>query len=172
VSDRRYPIGRFAWSGAATAAERARWIEEIAQAPAQLRAAVEGLTGEQLETRYREGGWTIRQVAHHLADSHVNSYVRFRLALTEDSPIIKPYDEGRWAELADARSGPLEPSLSLLEALHARWVLLLRALRPDDWDRVFVHPEYGAPSSLSRTLALYAWHGQHHIAQILSAVTR
>jgi len=166
VSDPRYPIGRFEWSGAANSADRRRWMEEIAQTPAQLRAAVAGLTEEQLETPYREGGWTIRQVAHHLADSHINSYVRFRLALTEDSPIIKPYDEKRWADLPDARSGPLEPSLRLLESLHARWVELLRQLSPSDWDREFVHPEHSAASSLSRTLALYAWHGRHHIAQI------
>jgi uncharacterized damage-inducible protein DinB len=143
-------------------------MEEIAQAPAQLRAAVAGLTEQQLEIPYREGGWTIRQVAHHLADSHINSYVRFRLALTEDSPIIKPYDEKRWADLPDARSGPLEPSLRLLESLHARWVELLRQLSPSDWDREFVHPEHGAASTLCRTLALYAWHGRHHIAQIRS----
>ena len=169
MSDPRYPIGPFQWSGVATAAERAVWIEEIAQAPAQLRSAIAGLTEPQLDTPYRAGGWTIRQVAHHLADSHINSYVRFRLALTEESPTIKPYDEKRWAELPDALSGPVEPSLALLEALHARWVRLLRSLSPGDWDRVFIHPEHGAPSSLSRTLAVYAWHGRHHIAQILRA---
>lgn len=168
MSDPRYPIGRFEWTGSATDDERRTWMEELGQAPAQLRAAVEGLTEAQLDTQYRDGGWTVRQVVHHLADSHINSYVRFRLALTEETPTIKPYDEKRWAQLSDARSGPPEPSLALLDALHARWVELLRTLSTSDWEREFVHPEHGTRSTLSRTLALYAWHGRHHIAQILT----
>lgn len=168
MSDPRYPVGRFEWAGSATDGERRKWIAELAEAPAHLRAAVEGLTEAQLDTPYREGGWTVRQVVHHLADSHMNSYVRFRLALTEETPTIKPYDENSWAELPDARSGPPEPSLALLEALHMRWVALLRTLSPSEWEREFVHPEHGARSTLSRTLAVYAWHGRHHVAQILT----
>jgi uncharacterized damage-inducible protein DinB len=170
--DLRYPVGRFQWEGAASG-ERASgeritaWIGEIADAPGQLRAAVEGLSAEQLDTPYRPGGWTVRQVVHHLPDSHVNSYVRFRLALTEPEPVIRAYDEARWAELGDARTAPVEVSLALLEALHERWVLLLRSLAPEDWQRTFRHPEIGL-MTLERNAALYAWHGRHHVAHITS----
>ena len=119
TDDLRYPIGRFRLEGDITEAQRQTWMDELAEAPASLRAAVQGLLPQQLETPYRPGGWTVRQIVHHVPDSHLNSYVRCRLALTEDSPVIKPYNEGRWAELADARSAPLEPSLALLESLHA-----------------------------------------------------
>lgn len=163
--DLRYPIGPFRFEGEVTPARRETWIAEIAAAPDNLRAAVAGLSEEQLDTPYREGGWTVRQVVHHLPDSHMNSYVRFRLALTEDEPTIKPYAEARWAELVDARTAPIEPSLQLLEGLHSRWVRLLRALTPQDYARTFRHPETGL-MTLDRTLALYAWHGRHHVAHI------
>ena len=144
-----------------------RLIDQIAEAPAKLRAAVEGLSPEQLDTTYRPGGWTVRQVVHHLPDSHLNSYVRFKLALTEDQPTIKPYHEDRWAELEDGRNAPVELSLSLLESLHARWVLLLRSLTAEDLARTFNHPELGI-IRLDTNVSLYAWHGRHHIAQITS----
>lgn len=163
--DLQYPIGRFEWSGKNTAEEQRRYIDEIEQAPAQLRAAVSGLSDQQLDTPYRPGGWTVRQVVHHVPDSHVNAYTRFRLALTEDEPTIKPYDEGQWAELPDARSAPVGPSLVLLESLHARWILLLRGLGEQDFARRFRHPELGTVN-LERYLAVYAWHGRHHVAHI------
>ncbi len=163
----RYPIGRFEWEGGASGAQIADWIAGIAAAPGELRAAVAGLSPEQLDTPYRPGGWTVRQVVHHLPDSHLNSYVRFRLALTEQEPMVKPYDEARWAELDDARTAPTEMSLALLESLHERWVVLLRSLTPEDWQRTFRHPEIGL-MTLERNAAMYAWHGRHHIAQITS----
>jgi hypothetical protein len=133
--------------------------------PARLREVVTGLSDDQLDTPYRPGGWTVRQLVHHLADSHINSYVRFRLALTEDEPTIKPYNEGLWAELEDARGLPVDVSLKLLEVLHTRLVALLRSLTPCDWERQFRHPESGIVS-LDRNVALYAWHGNHHVAHI------
>ncbi len=164
-ADPRYPIGRFHYAGPLTAPERAEAIGQIAGAPAVLRAAVTGLSDDQLDTPYREGGWTVRQVVHHVADSHLNSYVRFRLALTEDDPLIKPYDERKWAELSDASRGPVEVSLALLEALHTRWSSLLGSLGETAWMRTFRHPEMGAVT-LDRAAALYAWHGRHHTAHI------
>jgi len=165
--DLRYPIGKFEMQGQITAEERQRLINEIAEAPARLRAAVEELSPDQLETPYRPEGWTVRQVVHHLADSHLNSYMRFRLALTEEEPTIKPYDEGAWANLEDARRAPLEVSLTLLDALHERWVMLLRSLAPTDFARTFRHPEQGVVP-LDRNVGLYAWHGRHHVAHITS----
>ena len=165
--DLQYPIGRFEWPREVSPEDRARFIEEIARTPANLRAAVAGLSDSQLDTPYRPGGWTVRQVVHHVPDSHMNSYVRFRLALTEDEPTIKPYDQTRWAELADSRTAPVETSLALLESLHERWVLLLRSLSPADFGRQFRHPEIGVVS-LEKNLALYAWHSRHHVAHITS----
>jgi len=165
ASDLRYPVGEFRFPESVSPPERAALIEQIAQAPARLRAAVAGLADSQLDTLYRPGGWTVRQVAHHVPDSHMNSYVRFRLALTEDEPVIKPYEEKLWAELADARTLPVEPSLALLESLHGRWVPLLRSLTDADWKRSFRHPELG-PVRLEQNLALYAWHGRHHVAHV------
>jgi uncharacterized damage-inducible protein DinB len=130
-----------------------------------LRAAVRGLSETQLDTEYRPGGWTVRQVVHHMPDSHLNSYVRFKLALTEDEPTIKPYAEDRWAELADSKATPVEVSLTLLDSLHDRWVRLLRPLGEEEWKRTFRHPSLG-PMTLEKTLALYAWHGRHHVAHI------
>ena len=163
--DLRYPVGEFRFPASVSAQDLTRFIEQIAQAPSCLRAAIASLGDAQLDTPYRPGGWTVRQVAHHVPDSHINSYVRFRLALTEDQPVIKPYEESRWAELADARTLPLEPSLALLENLHARWVPLLRSLSLADWKRSFRHPELGLVS-LENNAALYAWHGRHHVAHI------
>jgi hypothetical protein len=165
--DLQYPIGKFLWGGAITDKQREESIAQIAQAPGQLRQAVAGLTQAQVDTPYRPGGWTVRQVVHHLPDSHMNTYVRFRLALTEDEPTIKPYDQERWAVLEDARTAPLELSLSLLECLHQRWVLLLRSLRPQDFARTFRHPELGVVT-LDKYLGMVAWHGRHHIAHITS----
>ena len=165
--DLQYPIGPFAWPADVSADQRRRYIDEIEQAPAHLRTAVTGLTGEQLDTPYRPGGWTVRQVVHHVPDSHLNSYLRFKRALPEDEPTIKPYDQSRWAELADVRMAPVETSLVLLESLHHRWVSLLRSLSEADFARTFRHPEIGIVR-LDRNLALYAWHGRHHVAHITS----
>ena len=167
MQDPRYPIGKAQiGEGPLAEAQRAELIEQVARAPAELRAAVSGLTDAQLDTPYRDGGWTVRQLAHHVPDSHMNAYVRFRLALTEDEPTIKPYLEARWAELPDACALPVDPSLQLLEALHERWVTLLRAMTPDQFGRGFVHPEHGRRMTLDQTLQLYAWHGRHHVAHV------
>ena len=163
--DPRYPIGKFSAPASISEADRARFIEEVAAAPARLRAAVSGLSAEQLSTPYRDGGWTVRQLAHHVPDSHMNAYVRFKLALTEDEPTIKTYEEARWAELADTAATPVETSLALLDALHTRWVNLLRSLKGADWTRKFRHPALGE-MTLEKNLALYAWHGKHHVAHI------
>jgi len=165
MSDPRYPIGKFSFSGPADEAQRRQFIDAIAQAPVALRAAVSGLSPEQIETPYRDGGWTVRQVVHHVPESHMNAYIRFKLALTEDEPTIKPYMEDRWAKTEDVEATPLEVSLALLDSLHDRWVRLLRSLRPEDWKRTFRHPEMGT-LSLEKTLALYAWHGRHHVAHV------
>ena len=164
--DPRYPIGLHVPNENPDSATLAGWIDQIAAAPEAMRAAVLGLDDEQLDTPYRERGWTLRQVAHHVPDSHLNAYVRFKLALTEDEPTIKPYDESLWAELPDARTGSVEVSVVLLEHLHERWVRLLRAMKPADFARRFRHPDYGPPVTLARTLGMYAWHGRHHPAQI------
>jgi len=164
--DLRYPIGKFSWGPSDPAAqERGRLIAEIAEAPAKLRAAVAGLNEPQFATPYRPGGWTVRQVVHHLPDSHLNSYVRFKLALTEDTPTIKPYFEDRWAALPDSQVTPVETSLALLESLHHRWVMLLRAMSDADFARKLCHPEYGE-LTLGKLLTMYAWHGKHHVAHI------
>ncbi|HEX9107013.1 MAG TPA: bacillithiol transferase BstA [Longimicrobiales bacterium] len=164
--DERYPIGRAEVVERLTGERRAELIRQIEEAPAALRAALTGLSDEQLDTPYREGGWTVRQLAHHVPDSHLNAYTRFRLALTENEPTIKPYSEKAWSELPDARTEPVEPSLRLLEALHQRWVPLLRAMTPEEWERGFVHPEHGRRMSLDQTLQIYAWHGRHHTAHV------
>ncbi len=166
--DERYPIGRPEVVEELTPERRQELIGEIEEAPRRLRAAVQGLTQAQLDTPYREGGWTVRQVVHHVPESHMNSCVRFRLALTEEEPTIKPYSEKAWAELPDARTQGIEPSLRLLEALHERWVALLRAMTPDQFARGFIHPEHGRRQSLDQALQIYAWHGRHHTAHITS----
>jgi hypothetical protein len=165
--DIRYPIGQFNWSGQNTPAQRAAAINDIAAAPQKMRSAVARLTEAQLDTPYREAGWTVRQVAHHVPDSHMNSYIRFKLALTEHEPTIKPYDEAVWANLIDAKTAPIEPSLGLLEGLHHRWVLLLRSLSDTDVMRKFNHPELGIVT-IDQYIALYAWHSKHHVAHIIS----
>src|SRR5438132_13530317 len=165
MSDLRSPMWKFTFNGSASEQARNKFIDDIEQAPSRLRAAVQGLSQEQLDTPYRPGGWTVRQVVHHVPDSHLNSYIRFKLALTENEPTIKPYCEDRWAELADSELTPVEVSVNLLDSLHKRWVLLLRSLKPDEWKKTFRHPELGA-MTLDKTLALYACHGRHHVAHV------
>ena len=167
TNDLRYPIGSFTRPSDVTDAVRQQYIEEIAAAPAHLRAAVDGLSDDQLDTPYRPDGWTVRQVVHHVPDSHLNAYVRFKWALTEDVPSIKTYDEKAWAELVEARTAPIDLSLALLDALHERWVFFLRALPEADYARAVQHPEWGRVN-LDRLLTLYAWHGRHHVAHITS----
>ena len=168
ATDLRFPIGPFRRPSEPLGdAQRQRAIDAITATPANLRAAVAGLTDAQLDTPYRPGGWTVRQVVHHVPDSHMNAYVRFKLALTEDQPTIKPYDEARWAELPDTGETPIETSLVLLERLHDRWVRLLRSLSADQFARTFNHPESGI-LRLDQLLALYEWHGKHHVAHVTS----
>jgi uncharacterized damage-inducible protein DinB len=164
--DPRYPVGKFAPEENLGDARRSELIGQIAEAPAKLRAAVKGLDEKQLSTPYRDGGWTVRQVAHHVADSHLNAFIRFKLAMTEDFPTIKPYDQALWAETADARL-PVETSVELLDALHQRWVALLKAMSAADYQRKLNHPEMGE-LNLEKYLGLYAWHGRHHVAHITS----
>lgn len=168
MTDPRYPIGKFERRDTLTPDERRKSMDMIAAAPQKMREAIRGLDDQQLDTPYREGGWTVRQVVHHVPDSHLNAYVRTKLALTEDSPTIKPYDEAQWAALADARDTPIETSLMLLESLHKRWDVLLRSMRDEDFSRTFTHPEHKASLSLDWLLALYSWHGRHHVAHITS----
>jgi hypothetical protein len=164
--DPRYPVGPFTAPEAYTPALRTRFIDEIAEAPARLRYAVAGLSGEQLLTPYRDGGWTVAQVVHHVPDSHLNSYLRCKLALTTDEPTINSYDEDKWAHLADGGDPATVPgSLLLLESLHARWTKLLRSLSETDLARTLVHPENGR-MTLDRVLAVYSWHGRHHVAHV------
>jgi uncharacterized damage-inducible protein DinB len=167
-ADLRYPIGKYQRPGELTADQRLEFIGAIEETPERLLSALKNLSADRLETPYRPGGWTVRQVVHHLPDSHMNAYVRMKLALTEDEPTIKPYDEARWAELFDGKRLPISPSLDLLETLHKRWVLMLKSLAPTDWARKFRHPEHEKPMSIDDSLALYAWHGKHHVAHITS----
>jgi uncharacterized damage-inducible protein DinB len=160
-----YPIGPFQRPESVDAGARDEYLRQIAAAPARFREAVRNLDDAQLDTPYRPGGWTVRQVVHHVADSHMNAYIRFRLALTEDQPAIKPYDQAAWAELSDARTQPVETSLSLLDGLHARWVALAASLPESAFSRAFFHPEHGRVP-LGANLAMYAWHGRHHAAHI------
>lgn len=160
-----YPIGRFQYTPGYSSEQRARCIAEIEVAPEQLRAAVAGLSDPQIDTPYRPGGWTVRQVVHHVPESHLNAYIRFKWALTEDNPLIKAYEEARWAETPEVSKTPIEISLRLLEALHERWVILLKSLTAEQYNTPYVHPENG-PMTLERMLGLYAWHGKHHVAHI------
>ena len=165
--DLRYPIGRFTRPVEVTRTDRAEYIEAIGRAPTALRDAVRGLSDDQLDTPYRPDGWTVRQVIHHVPDSHVNAYVRFKLALTEVEPTIKPYDEAAWAALPDGRGPLVAESLAFLDALHARWMYMLRAMETSDFARRLIHPDHpGAPMTLDVMLALYAWHGRHHVAHV------
>jgi hypothetical protein len=165
--DLRYPIGHPEISpDPLSAAQRTAYIQQLAELPAQLLAAAKAVGGEALQQPYRPGGWTGRQVIHHVADSHLNAYTRFRLALTEDNPAIKPYEEAAWAELPDVAATPITVSLTLLEALHSRWVTLLHHLTDEQWQRTFYHPGNDRTATLDQTLALYAWHGRHHLAHL------
>jgi hypothetical protein len=165
--DLRYPIGQFTWSGSSTPEQRARYIDDIAATPQNMRSAVAGLTETQLDTPYREGGWTVRQVVHHVPDSHMNSYIRIKFALAEHEPTIMAYNEAVWAELIDAKTAPIEASLNLLDGLHRRWTVLLGSLPEKEVQRKFNHPELGIVT-IDRTIALYSWHGKHHVAHIMS----
>jgi hypothetical protein len=166
MSDLRYPLGPFAWSGALAGPDRQRAVDDIAALPAALRVAVAGLDDGQLDTSYRDGGWTVRQVVHHVADSHVNAYVRMRLALAEDAPAIRPYDENAWAALPDGRALSPAVSLALVAALHARWVVMLRGVGAAEGARTVFHPEHGRTMTLDELIAQYAWHGRHHVAHV------
>jgi uncharacterized damage-inducible protein DinB len=165
MSDLSYPIGKFHFEGTLTDDQKRALIGEIADVPAKLRAAITGLSEAQFDTPYRPGGWTVRQVTHHVPDSHMNAYVRFKLALTESEPAIKAYEQQLWAELPDTKETPIEVSLAMLDSLHDRWVRLLRSIKLEEWKRTFRHPELGLVT-LERNLALYAWHGKHHVAHI------
>lgn len=162
--DPRFPIGKYS-RAAANLTDHSSSIATIAALPEKLRSAVQGLSDAQLDTPYRDGGWTVRQLVHHVADSHMNAYVRIRLALTEDWPSIKAYDEKVWAELHDARTAPVQVSLDLIEALHDRWTRLLRSLNEDQWQRGYLHPVNGR-QTVAEAVALYDWHSRHHVAHI------
>ena len=166
MSDLRFPIGPFQFVDELSPEARDAAILAIEQTPAKLKAALAGLTPAQLDTPYRPEGWTVRQVAHHLVDSHMNSYVRFKLALTEENPTIKPYDEKQWAEFEDAKLWPVEDSVRMLEMLHKKLVATLRAMRPEDFRRTFFHPEHNRSFTLDTALGIYSWHGPHHVAHI------
>jgi uncharacterized damage-inducible protein DinB len=165
MTDLRYPIGRYTPDPKPTPETRNRHIDRIAVTPSAMRAAISGLTQDQLDEPYRDGGWTVRQVIHHVPDSHLNAYIRFKWALTEEAPTIKPYDEGAWAKLKDSELTPVDVSLTLLESLHARWTALLTSLRAEDFQRKFNHPDSGS-HDLDWMLGLYSWHGNHHVAHI------
>lgn len=171
AADVRYPIGKFKPVEKLSYPERERLIGEIQEAPARLRSAVRGLSDAQLDTPYREGGWTVRQVVHHLADSHMNAFVRFKLAVTESQPVIKTYNQALWAETPDAKTAPIEPSLTLVDSLHQRWVVLLNSLDAPAFERTVQHPERGL-MTLDQSLAIYAWHGRHHVGHITSLAAR
>ncbi len=168
----RFPIGRFAPPEAYNAEQIKLFINEIEKLPVALRQETNGLSDDQLDQLYRPEGWTIRQVVHHLADSHLNSYTRFKLALTEDHPSIRPYQEGLWAELPDGKHAPIDLSLDILDSLHRRWVLVLQQMTPEQWTRTFFHPEYKTTWSIQQAMAIYAWHGKHHLAHITELKNR
>lgn len=165
MDDLRYPVGRFDPKSGLPPGGRSALIESVAAAPSRLRQAVDSLSDTQLDTPYREGGWTVRQVVHHVPDSHMNAYIRMKLGLTEDAPMIKTYDENLWAQLPDERTGRIEPSLTLLDALHERWVTLLNHMSDVDYRRTVKHPDWGEIDLLT-LLKLYEWHGRHHVAHI------
>ena len=167
----RYPTGKFKAPVSYTSEDIADWIGTIKTFPGKLRHAIIGLNEKQLDTPYRTGGWTIRQVVHHVADSHMNSLLRFKWALTEENPTIKPYGEADWALLPDYKM-PVEPSIKILEGLHLHWVVLLESFSENEWNRTFVHPETGSTTQLKKALALYAWHCKHHLAHITQTTAR
>jgi hypothetical protein len=163
--DRRHPIGQFRVEGDSSVSQTKQWIEEIDQLPKQVSELVNKLSELELQRTYRERGWNIRQLVHHLADSHLNSFVRFKLALTEEKPVIKPYDEASWAQLPDYEM-PVQSALDLLASIHRKWVVLLRTLTPAQLQRTFIHPETREEVSLKENIGIYAWHGKHHLAHI------
>jgi uncharacterized damage-inducible protein DinB len=165
MTDLRYPVGKLTYDNDVTHGKRTAWIRQIAEAPRALRDALAGLTETQLDTPYRPEGWTVRQLVHHVPDSHLNAYIRFKWTLTEDNPTIKPYNQVAWAEVADTKLTPVDVSLDLLDAIHKRWVVLMESLKEDEWTRPLIHPENG-PMTLDRLLQLYAWHGRHHVAHV------
>jgi hypothetical protein len=167
----RYPVGRFQRPDSLNESQRRAAIEAIAQTPTRFRAAVDGLDERHLDTPYRPDGWTVRQVVHHVPDSHMNAYIRFKLALTEDTPTIKSYDEAAWAQLEDARTTPIETSLTLIDAVHDRWARVLNAMKAADFSRRLIHPEHGH-LTLDQLLAMYEWHGRHHTAHVANLRTR
>ncbi len=171
-NDLKYPIGNFVPPDHVSVNDREKFIDNLDALPGQLTAVVASLTEDQLDTPYRDGGWTVRQVVHHLPDSHLNCYIRFKWALTETQPRIKAYDEKAWAKLPDALEAPVTLSLSLLESIHNRWVYLLKNLNEDDWSKSFEHPETNKTVPLDINLALYSWHGKHHLAHIERLVER
>jgi len=164
-ADPRYPVGKLEYAGFADDATRAKRIAIVAETPAKFRAAISGLTEAQLDTPYREGGWTVRQLAHHVADSHINAYIRFKLGLTEEAPPVKAYDEKAWVNLADTKLTPVEASLSILDNVHTRWVHLLNSMSAKDFERKVMHSENGE-MTLDKVLNVYAWHGPHHTAHV------
>lgn len=166
LENQRYPIGRFSPPAAIDEEQRLVWIQSLEEFPGQLRKTVTPLTEEQLDTPYRPEGWTVRQVVHHLSDSHHNSYIRFKWALTEPTPLIKVYDEKAWASLVDSRTGPIEMSLLHLEAVHSKLVYLLRALKETEYKKAFRHPEQDQPTTIEENIGRYAWHGAHHLTHI------
>lgn len=172
MEELRYPVGRFESPQAATSADRRVWMNEIAALPKRLGEALAGLTASELDSPYRPEGWTIRQVVHHIADSHMNAFIRFRLALTEDNPTIKPYAEAAWSELPDARTGDPAHSLAIIEGLHARWVTMAEAISEEGWSRTFYHPERKAALRLDAALAMYAWHSRHHLTHVTGTVAK
>lgn len=171
MADLRYPIGTFTDVTTLAPADRAAALRTLTELPARLRLATSGLDERQLDTPYRPGGWTVRQLVHHVADSHVNAYIRLKFALSETNPTIKPYDEAVWAEMVDARTAPIAVSLDLLEALHGRWVLLLESLSDEQFARTLLHPERG-PMTIDDLLALYDWHSRHHTAHVTALRAR
>lgn len=170
-SDPRYPLGKFVMPEAVDDTILQMWIGMLAEFPQKLTRELQALDVEDYDTPYREGGWTVRQVVHHLADSHINAYIRTRLALTEDNPTIKPYKEALWAELEDAATAPVHLSVSILEAVHTRWALLFQSLQASDFEKTFIHPETKRVFTLKEQLGLYIWHGRHHIAHIHSVIS-
>ena len=168
IEQLQYPIGRFMMPKEVDHADIKLAIEKITVLPAQVSKEITGLNDAQLGTHYREGGWTIRQVVHHLADSHMNAFIRFKLALTEEAPVIKPYVEALWAQQGDYLLAP-EISIGILESVHTRWVTLMQAMGETDWNKTFIHPQYNRVQKLSQTVMLYAWHGEHHLGHILNA---
>ncbi|HCN84898.1 MAG TPA: putative metal-dependent hydrolase [Sphingobacteriaceae bacterium] len=168
----RYPIGKYTTPENITQDQISAWIDEINAFPAKLRITVSGLNDRQLNTPYREEGWTLRQVVHHLADSHMNAYIRYKLAITEQEPVIRPYDEKKWAECEEAKTADIDISLALIDTLHKRWVLFLRSLKYEDFERTYIHPEHNKVFSLKNVTGMYVWHGDHHLHHILQTIER